>query len=154
MRRHLTVQEQAGIAVRAVRRIKEGTSAVLLRSGLDEKMVGGIPYLRNIQGLSFDGRTLYERRFGEQFKGPIIPIGSLVEYHPISAKDLSRLHMYGKKVLPGIFLGYVLYTGRMWKGDTVVADVDDLAEMDASESRRWRKSKVIWRRSGSQERPP
>ena len=28
-----------------------------------------------------------------------------VESHPISAKDLSRLHHFGKKVLPGIFLG-------------------------------------------------
>ena len=58
------------------------------------------------------GGTLYERRFGEPFKGPIIPFGSMVEYHPISAKDLSRLHQFGTKVLPGIFLGYVLYAGR------------------------------------------
>ena len=33
--------ERNGIADRAVRRIKEGTSAVLLQSGLDEKKVGG-----------------------------------------------------------------------------------------------------------------
>ena len=25
--------------------------------------------------------------FGKPFKGPIIPFGSLVEYHPITAKD-------------------------------------------------------------------
>ena len=36
------------------------------------------------------GRTPYERRFGQPFKGPIIPFGSLVEYHPITAKDQSR----------------------------------------------------------------
>ena len=30
-----------------------------------------------------------ERRFGQPFKGPIIPFGSLVEYHPITAKDQS-----------------------------------------------------------------
>ena len=41
------------------------------------------------------------------FKGPIIPFGAMVEYHPISAKDRSRLHQVGPKVLPGIFLGYV-----------------------------------------------
>ena len=35
----LTVPKQNGIAGRAVRRIKEGTSAVLLRCGLDEKGV-------------------------------------------------------------------------------------------------------------------
>ena len=44
-------------------------------------------YLRNIQDLLSDGKTPYERRFGQRSKGPIIPFGSLVEYHPISAKD-------------------------------------------------------------------
>ena len=45
--------------------------------------------------------TPYERRFGQPFKGPIIPFGSLVEYHPITAKDQSRIHQFEKKVLPG-----------------------------------------------------
>ena len=61
--------------------------------------------LRKIQDLFSDWRKLYEDRFGEPFEGPIIPLGSLVEYHPVSAKDLSRLHQFGKKILPGIFLG-------------------------------------------------
>ena len=49
------------------------------------------------------------------FEGPIIPFGSLVEYHPITAKDQSRIHQFGKKVLPGLFLGYALYAGGIWK---------------------------------------
>ena len=57
------------------------------------------------------GKTPYERRFGQPFKGPIIPFGSLVEYHPITAKDQSRIHQFGEKVLPGLFLGYALYAG-------------------------------------------
>ena len=68
-------------------------------------------YLRNIQDLLSVGKTPYERRFGQPFKGPIIPFGSLVEYHPITAKDQSRIHQFGKKVLPGLFLGYALYAG-------------------------------------------
>ena len=68
-------------------------------------------YLRNVTDLSSDGKTPYERRFGQPFKGPIIPCGSLVEYHPITAKDQSRIHQFGKKVLPGLFLGYALYAG-------------------------------------------
>ena len=63
--------------------------------------------LRHIQDLLSDGKTFYERRFCEPIKGPIIPFGSMVEYHPISAKDQSRLHQFGKKVLPGIY-HYVL----------------------------------------------
>ena len=39
-----------------------------------------------------DGKTPYERRFGEPFNRPIIPFGSMIEYHPISARDQSRLH--------------------------------------------------------------
>ena len=47
------------------------------------------------------------------FNGPVIPFGAMVEYHPISAKNISRLHEFGPKVLPGIFLVYVLYAGRI-----------------------------------------
>ena len=36
----------------------------------------------------------------------------MVEYHPVSAKDLSRLHQFGPKFLPGIFLGHVIIRGR------------------------------------------
>ena len=54
-------------------------------------------YLRNVTDLSSDGKTPYERRFGQPFKRPIIPFGSLVEYHPITAKDQSRIHQFGKK---------------------------------------------------------
>ena len=107
--------ETNGIVERAVRRVKEGTSAVLLQSGLDENWWADsmecYTYLRNIQGLLAAGKTLYERRFGKPFKGASIPFGSLVEYHPITAKDQSRIHQFGKKVLPGLFLGYALYAG-------------------------------------------
>ena len=65
--------------------------------------------------------------------GPVIPFGTMVEYHPISPKDLSRMHQFGPKVLPGIFLGYALHAGSMSKGDILVADVEELEQMDASE---------------------
>ena len=70
----------------------------------------------------------------QPLKGPIvIPFGSLVEYHTITAKDQSRIHQFGKNVLPGLFLGYALYAGRIWKGDLLVADTEELETMDASE---------------------
>ena len=104
------------------------------KSGLDEKWWADSmecsTYLRNIQDLLSVGKTPCERRFAQPFRGPIIPFGSLVEYYPISAKDQSRIHQFGKKVLPGIFLAYALYAGnfgrvtqwlqtsRSWKGWT------------------------------------
>ena len=56
--------------------------------------------LRNVQDQS-GGNTLRERLFGESSKGPVIPFCSMVEYHPISAKDQSRLNQFGQKVSPG-----------------------------------------------------
>ena len=57
------------IAERAVRRVKGGASAVLLQSGLHESWWADsmecYTYLRNVTDLLSDGKTPYERRFGE-----------------------------------------------------------------------------------------
>ena len=62
--------EPNGIGERAVRRVKEGTSAVLLQSGLNESWWAGSMecYLsaKRHRSLS-DGKTPYERRFGQPF---------------------------------------------------------------------------------------
>ena len=104
-----------------MRRVKEGTSAVQLQSGLDEKWWADSMecycYPRNIQDVLSDGKTPYERRSGVPFKGPILPFGAMVEYHPISAEDLSRLHQFGKKVLPGFFLGHALQAENLERRD-------------------------------------
>ena len=129
--------ETNGIAERSVRRVKEGTSAVLLQSSLDENWWADSmechTYLRNIQDLLSDGKTPYERRFGKPFKRPIIPFGSLVEYYPITAKEQSRIHQFGKKVLPGIFLGYEVIAKRIWKGDFSDSRFGRIRKLNASE---------------------
>ena len=106
-------------------RVKEGTSAVLLQSGLDNEWWADsmecCRSLRNIQDLLSDGKTPYERLFGIPFNGPVIPFGAMVEFRPISAKDPSRLHQFGPKVLPDKFLGYALNARGIWKGDIPVA---------------------------------
>ena len=62
--------ETDGIAERAVRRVKEGTSAVLLQSGLNESWWADsmecYTYLINVTDLFSDGKTLYERRFTDR----------------------------------------------------------------------------------------
>ena len=108
--------ETNGIAERAKRRVKEGTSAVLLQFGLDDEWLSDSMecycYLRNVQDLLADGKTLHGRRFGESSKGPIIPFGALVEYLQNSERDKARIRQFGKKVLPGIFPGYTLIAGE------------------------------------------
>ena len=78
VRQHHT--ETNGIAERAVRRVKEGTSAVLLQSGLNESWWADsmecYTYLRNIQDLLSDGKTPMKDSLENLFKGPIIPSGS------------------------------------------------------------------------------
>ena len=75
-------------------------------------------YLRNIQDFLSDWKILYERRFGMPSEGPVVPFGAMVECHPISAKDISRVQPFGPKVLLGIFLGYACFAGGLWKGET------------------------------------
>ena len=141
--------ETNGMAERAVRRTKEGTSAVLLQSGLDEKWWADpmvcYCYLRVLQDLLADGKTPYDRRFGGLLKGPVIPCGAMVEYYPISSRHKSRLHQFGKEVLPGIFLGYELIAGGFWKGDILIADLEDLEKLDAPEihPRRIKRKEVL-----------
>ena len=90
------------------------------------------------------------RRFGQPVKGPIIPCGSLVEYLPLTAKYQSRIHQFGKKVSPGLFLGYALYAGGIWKGDVLIADLEELETMDASEiySKRLNAKEVTFPKQG------
>ena len=113
---------------------------MLLQSGLDERWWSDSMecycYLRNVQDLLADGETPYERRFGEPFEGPIIPFRALVEYHPISPKDQARIQQFGKKVLPGIFLGYALIAGRIWKIVLLVADKEKERRREGEKERR------------------
>ena len=103
-----------------------------MQSGLDEKWLAESMEFYCFLRLLSDGKTPHETRFGVPFGGPVIPFGALVEYHPMSAKDLSKLHQFGPKVLPGTFLGYSLNPGGIWNGDSLVADIEELEMMDAS----------------------
>ena len=61
--------------------------------------------------------TPYEKRFGVEFRGPIIPMGAAVTYKPAYDKDKERCHKFGIKTLPAIFIGYVQQEGGGW-GET------------------------------------
>ena len=116
--------------------IIETRAAALLRSRLDERWwadyVECYCYLRNAQDLLAERKTPHERRFGEPCKGPIIPFGAMVENLPTSSRDQARIHQFGKKVFPGIFLGYEVISVRIRKGDSLIADLEDLEKLDAS----------------------
>ena len=54
-------------------------------------------YLRNVLYKTADGKTTFEKRYGQQFDGPSIPFDTLVECIPITAKDMSRVHHVGRE---------------------------------------------------------
>ena len=63
-----------------------------------------------------------KKRFGHQFKGPIIPFGAQIEYKPSQQCDIMRLHQFGKKMRSGVFLGYVQHAGGGWTGYLTIID--------------------------------
>ena len=62
------------------------------------------------------------------------------------ANDQARIHQFGKKVLLGLFFGYAVYARRNEKGEILVADIEELETMDASEiySKRLNAKEVIF----------
>ena len=56
------------------------------------------------------GKHFMNGELVDPFKGPVTPFGSMVEYHPVFAKDQSRLHHTNsaRKFYPGVFFGYAL----------------------------------------------
>ena len=143
--------ETIGIAERAVRRVKEGTSAVLLQSGLNESWWADsmecYTNLRNVTDLLSDGKTPYERRFGQPFKGPIIPFGSLVEYHPKNCEGPVKNPSIWKESLTWIVPRIRSVRGGEFGRVTCwFADLEEVETMDASEiySKRLNAEEVIF----------
>ena len=137
-----------------MRRVKEGTSAVLLQSGLNESWWADsmecYTFLRNVTDLLFMGRRPMKDVSGNHLKDLLFHLVHWLSYHPITAKDESRIHQFGKTDLPGLFFGYALYAGGIWKGDVLIADLEEWETMDASEiySKRLNAKEVIFPKQG------
>ena len=97
--------ETHGIAERAARRVKDQAYGLqyCCNHFLDEKMVGrfhGMPHppAKHSQNSRLVGRLHTKGVFENLLKDQSFRLVSLVEYYPISAKDQSRIHQFGKKV--------------------------------------------------------
>ena len=128
--------ETNGIAVEAVRRVREETSAVLLQSGLDWTWWALI--LWNAIAICETSKTSW--RIGKpsmkddsdcQSRDRSFHLEPWQNIIRISMRDQSRLHLFGKKVLSGICPGYALIAEEIWKGDIQIAA--ELKKLDASE---------------------
>ena len=85
-------------------------------------------YLRNVRDLLANGKTPYERRFGEYFKGPIFTGG-------ISPKlrETKLEFVNSEKYNQESCLNMLWSRGRNWNGDVLIADIEELEKLDASE---------------------
>ena len=138
--------ETNGNADRAVRRVKEGTSAVLLQSGLNESWWADsmecYTYLRNVTDLFSDGKTPYERRFGQPFQRTC-----LVENHSHNCEGpVKNPSILERKSYLDCSSDTLCTRGGIRKGDVLVADLEDLETMDASKiySKRLNAKEVIF----------
>ena len=137
------------IAERAVRREKEGTSPVLLQSGLKENWWADsmecYTYLRNVQDLLSDGKHHMRDVLGNHLKDQLF---HLVHWLSITLflRKISQesINLERKSYLD--CSSDTLCTWRIWKGDILVADIEELETMDASEiySKRLNAKEVIF----------
>ena len=95
---------------------------VLLRRCTLSMKVGGqilwnvTPICETSQICYLMGRCPMKDVLGNLLKDRSFHLVHWVEYHPITAKGQSRIHQFGKKVFPGLFLGCALDAGGIWKG--------------------------------------
>ena len=97
-----------GKAERAVRRVKEGTNSLLVQCGLSDRWwhraMAAFCMLRNVHDILPDGRTAYEKRFGEPFRGTIIPFGAAITYRPANPDIIAQMAKMGQKTREALFM--------------------------------------------------
>ena len=75
--------------------------------------------LRNVHDGFASGKTGYEQRFNEPFRGAIIPFVAAITFKPSNLETIAQIAKMGKKDRDGIFMGYDQkhgggYTDNMW----------------------------------------
>ena len=76
----------------------------------------------------------WELRFGEKFKGPNIPFGARIDYWTGPKLKPKKDLRFDPTSNPGIFLGYAMQPGFIWRNEFLVASLKDLMEKDFNES--------------------
>ena len=118
--------ESNGVVERFNQLIVDGARRLLLQSGLPGRYwhyaCRAFHLARNACVKGKDGRTAWDRRFGKEFHGKLIPFGSKVLYRR-PKHDAAKFAPRGSE---GIMLGHHLEPGGLFKGDYLVLNIDNL----------------------------
>ena len=115
-------QKTDNVVERAVRRVKEGTAAALVQSGLSEELLGQAMkccgQLRNVYDKLAESETAYTKRYGLPFDGLFIPFAAKILFKPRRGKVSSILHQVASWTLHRLCLKH----GTGWSGDLFIAE--------------------------------
>ena len=127
------VSQSNAVAERAIRTILDGTRVNLLQSGLGHQYW---PHAARHWCIAHDSLLAldsspspWELRFDAKCPMKVIPFGSLVHYWNGPKKRPKDELRFDPTSTPGIFLGYVIHPGFLWRDEYVVANLK--AVMDA-----------------------
>ena len=98
-----TDQKQTDLPKKQFRRVREGTSALLVQSGLSAKMVSEqmecFSYQRNVQNKLADRKSTIKEDVGFHLMVQTYQLGTHFILDPNPTKDESRPHQLGTKML-------------------------------------------------------
>ena len=129
--------ETHGIAERAVRRLKEVTSSILLQWDLDEnggQILWNAVAVCEMSKTSWHGKTHSERRFGEPFQRTSDSCWGNGWMLSDSCTRPTKTSPIWPESAIWYLSWYELIAGGIWKGYVMTTDIEELEMMDASEN--------------------
>ena len=131
------VSKSNAVAERNLRSVLEGTRVNLEQAGLHHSYWSYAArhwcMAHNIQDHP-EILSPWELRFGEKFKGPNIPFGARIDFWTGPKLKPKKDLRFDPTSNPGIFLGYVMQPGFVWRNEFLVASLKDLMEKEFNES--------------------
>ena len=126
------VDENKSVIEREIRTILEGTRANLEQSGMPEKYwplaSHHHAFALNLAKRFDTGVVPWEARFGEPFTGLVVPFGAKVLYWHNPKQNVPETSKFSSTGVEGIFLGYHVQPGFIFKREYLVAPVHNAVQ--------------------------
>ena len=126
------VDENKSVIEREIRTILEGTRANLAQSGMPEKYwplaSQHHAFALNLAKRFDTGVVPWEARFGESFTGLVVPFGAKVLYWHNPKQNVPETSKFSSTGVEGIFLGYHVQPGFIFKREYLVAPVHNAVQ--------------------------